>query len=196
MNWRCVAEEFALSQGGCLFNFFLREALISWPVALISARLLEIQLNSCLYIQKEVWLVGFIGLPCVSEISYTRFPPKNCSSHKRTEKEHKTTRIVVAKILQSMEWLRHFYTNFEMMGVNLVRMAGKYLGTMLQRLSHFFLLFHVGVDGVYFFFEFLAKGTRQVKQQLANFQQSQKRYSCEKSQWTSDVADEIFKLRK
>ena len=83
-----------------------------------------------------------------------------------------------------------------MMGVNLVRMAGKYLGTMLQRLSHIFLLFHVRVDGVYFFFEFLAKGTRQVKQQLANFQQSQKRYSCEKSQWTSDVADEIFKLRK
>ena len=70
-----------------------------------------------------------------------------------------------------------------MMGVNLVPMAGKYLGTMLQRLSHFFLLFlHVGFDGIYFFFEFLAKGTRQVKQQLANFQQSQKRYSCEKSQ--------------
>ena len=69
------------------------------------------------------------------------------------------------------------------MGVNLVPMAGKYLGTMLQRLSHFFLLFlHVGVDRVYFFFEFLAKGNRQVKQQLANFQQSQKRYSCEKSQ--------------
>lgn len=70
-----------------------------------------------------------------------------------------------------------------MMGVNLVPMAGKYLGTMLQRLSHFFLLFlYVGVDGVYFFFKFLAKRTRQVKQQLANFQQSQKRYSCEKSQ--------------
>lgn len=51
-----------------------------------------------------------------------------------------------------------------MMGVNLVPMATKYLGTMLQRLSHFLLLFlHVRVDRVYFFFEFLAEGTRQVK---------------------------------
>jgi len=84
-----------------------------------------------------------------------------------------------------------------MMGVNLVPMDGRDLGTMLQLLSHFLLLFlHVGVDRIYFFYEFLAKGTRQVKQQLANFQQSQKRYSCKKSQRASDVADEVFKLRK
>lgn len=53
------------------YLIFSCDVLISSPVTLHNARALEIQFNWCLYIRIEVLLVGFIGLPYMSDFLYT-----------------------------------------------------------------------------------------------------------------------------